>query len=301
MDSVKINNSKTLTLTLPSDPESNAVQVNLYHEFGDIVSSNTAATRSSSGVYTVTYGQESSGIYTLNSSGVHKAVFNYTVSGTEYTQSQYFNVYTPYTTEALFDAEFPELANSLVTSFDTYESKARNIIDTYCGQSFGYYDDKSITIDGNNHNILHLPVPIRSLRKVTVDPGESTEEIIHNYSDNTLLNIEKVRSNLSDSTYFIRFKADSEQPTRKFKEYSSYKIEGDFGWPYVPDNVDQASRLLIADLVTDDSAYRRHGIYSVDMDIIKYRTKDSFYESTGNIEVDTLLMDYTMFIMDYVV
>ena len=50
-----------------------------------------------------------------------------------------------------------------------------------------------------------------------------------------------------------------------------------------------------------DSSYRRHGMTTVDMDILKYTTKDSFYESTGNIDADVLLMDYTLFVMDYVV
>ena len=63
MDNVKINTSKTITLTLPSDPDSNSVSVNLYHEFGDLVIANTSATRSNTGVYSTTYGQSSSGIY----------------------------------------------------------------------------------------------------------------------------------------------------------------------------------------------------------------------------------------------
>jgi hypothetical protein len=39
------------------------------------------------------------------------------------------------------------------------------------------------------------------------------------------------------------------------------------------------------------------------MDTIEYETKKdvSFYESTGNIDADVLLMDYTLFVMDYVV
>lgn len=301
MDNVKINTAKTLTLTLPSDPDSNSVIVNLYHDFGDVVSANVSATRTGAGVYTVSYGQESSGIYTLNSSGVHKAIFSYSFSSTDYTQSQYINVYTPYTTQASFESEFPEMTGMITSSFETYESKVRNIIDTYCGQSFGFYDSKSVIITGSNHTSLHLPVPIRTLRKVTIDPGETTEEVVHDYSDSSLLNVEKIKVGVNDSSYFIRYKPDSENPKRKFKDYSTYKIEGDFGWPYVPTNIEQAAKLLIADIVSDDAAYRRHGIYSVDMDIIKYRTKDSFYESTGNIEADMLLMDYTMFIMDYVV
>jgi hypothetical protein len=53
-------------------------------------------------------------------------------------------------------------------------------------------------------------------------------------------------------------------------------------------------------MMNDDSAYRRHGFYAVDLDIVKLQSKQSFYESTGNIDADTLLMDYTLFVMDYV-
>ena len=93
MDDVKINTSKTLTLTLPSDPTSNIVSASLYHEFGSLVSGPTNATRTGTGVYTITYGQQASGVYVLNSSGRHRVDFTYTLNSTSYTQSQYINIY----------------------------------------------------------------------------------------------------------------------------------------------------------------------------------------------------------------
>ena len=80
MDDVKIETSKTLTLTLPSDPTSNIVSVKLYHEFGNLVSGPTNATRASAGVYTITYGQQASGIYVLNSAGRYRIDFTYKLS-----------------------------------------------------------------------------------------------------------------------------------------------------------------------------------------------------------------------------
>jgi len=307
MDDVKINNSKTLTLTLPSDADSNAVSVTLTHEFGDVVKEGVSATRVSDGVYTVTFGQEASGIYVLNSAGKYRADFAYSISSTEYTQSQYINVYTPYLGWGDFVLQHPELS-SFVSKFDLYEGKARNIINTFCGQSFDFYENKSITLDGYNHSNLHLPIPITVLRKVTMNNGDSDSEVIHDYTNAGLVNIEKVRQPFNfESSYYIRFKSESVQTnssrlmSKYFKNGSDYKIEGDFGWRYVPSNVKQAAELIIADLMNGDSEYRRHGIYEVDMDIVKFRMNNSFYESTGNIEADVLLMDYTMFIMDYII
>lgn len=307
MDDVKINTSKTVTLNLPSDADSNNVTVNLVHEFGDTVQSNVSATRSSEGVYSVTFGQSNSGIYVLNSSGKHRIDFSYSISGNEYTQSQYINVYTPYIEWSEFLSNHQELSSFSSFSFDLYEKKARNIINTYCGQSFEYYPSKSITLDGSNHKNLHCPIPVATLRKVTMNYGDSDSEVIHDSSDATLNNVEKVRQPFNfESSYYLRFKTDfvetnsSRVRIKNFKDGSDYKIEGDFGWRYVPSNIKQAADLIITDLMNDDSEYRRHGIYEVDMDIVKFRTGTNFYESTGNIEADILLMDYMLFIMDYV-
>jgi hypothetical protein len=308
MDDVKINTSKTLTLTLPSDPVSNVVSVSLYHEFGSLVSGPTNATRTGTGVYTITYGQQASGIYVLNSAGRHRVDFTYTISGTSYTQSQYINVYTPYVDIDTFFTDHPDLENDYYEKFDKMEKRVRNIINTFCGQSFDYYPNKYIEISGSGKNTLHLPHPISGLTKVTVNVGDQDQTVIHDSTDATLNNIEKSKEPHNfQSSYYIQFKRsflDSVQTlivSSKFDEGDDYKIEGDFGWKYVPDNIVQAADLLLEDMMNGDSDYRRHGMTTVDMDILKYEVKDSFYESTGNIEADVLLMDYTLFVMDYVV
>lgn len=315
MDDVKINTSKTLTLTLPSDPTSNVVSVSLYHELGSLVSGPTNATRTSAGVYTITYGQQASGIYILNSSGKYRADFTYTVSGTSYTQSQYFNVYTPYIDIDTFFADHPELETDYYDQFDKLQKRVRNIINTFCGQSFDYYPTKYIILEGSGKNIMHLPLPIVNLRKVTVNVGDEDEEILHNSTDATLNNIEKSREPHNfQSSYYIQFRKSYLDKTQmriyesKFSKDDDFKIEGDFGWQFVPNNIEQASDLLLVDLMTDDSEIRRRGIIEVQYDTVRYKTagssvdsKASFFESTGNIDVDVLLMDYTLFVMDYVV
>lgn len=308
MDNVEINTSKSVSITLPSDPDSNSVTVNLYHEFGDLVSGPSSATRISAGVYSITYGQDVSGEYILNSSGKYRTDFTFQVSGVSYTRSIYINVYTPYTTSVDFFSEYSELELNNSVNFTVAEAKIRNIINTYCGQSFFPLKDKTITLNGNNHHTLHLPFPISVLKRVTYNLGEEDETVLFDYTDNTLNNIEKVHQPFNfQSTYYIRFKTgaligiESKFDVSRFKEDASYTISGDWGWSYVPEQVKQAANLLIADYFNSDSEYRRHGIYEVDMDILKFRMGENFYASTGNIEADTLLMDYTLFVMDYIV
>lgn len=308
MDDVKINTSKTLTLTLPSDPTSNVVSTSLYHEFGSLVSGPTNATRTSAGVYTITYSQQASGIYSLNSAGRHKAEFTYTVSGTSYTQSQYINVYTPYCDIDTFFGDHSELQDEFYDKFDSCEKKIRNIINTFCGQSFEFYSNKFFILNGNNKSTLPLPLPIAKLLSVTMNVGDDDETLMHDSTNSSINNIEKSREPFNfQSSNWIQFRnsyLDSVQAiiiANRFNASDDYKVVGDFGWQFVPNNIEQAADLLLVDMMTGDSEYRRHGMKSVDMDILKYETKDSFYESTGNIEADILLMDYTIFIMDYVV
>lgn len=190
------------------------------------------------------------------------------------------------------------------------EKKVRNIINTFCGQSFDHYPNKYIEIQGSGKKSIHLPIPITTLRKVTVNVGDDDETVVHDYTDSTLNNIEKSKEPHNfGSTYYLQYKRSSLDTmqsiivTTKFDADDDYKLEGDFGWQFVPNNIEQAADLLIEDMMNDDSEYRRHGISRVDMDTIEYETKNnvSFYESTGNIDADVLLMDYTLFVMDYVV
>jgi hypothetical protein len=88
----------------------------------------------------------------------------------------------------------------------------------------------------------------------------------------------------------------------RFDKQSIYRVEGDFGWQFVPNNIEQAADLLLVDMMNDDSEFRRHGIQRVEMDTIRYEINTTnFFETTGNIDADVLLMDYTLFVMDYVV
>jgi hypothetical protein len=216
-------------------------------------------------------------------------------------------VYTPYITYEEFFEEYPELEESFGPKFEKSERQVRNIINTFTGQSFDPYNKKTILLNGSNTENLHLPLPIYTIRKVITDIGTTEEETIHDITTD-LENLEKVRTGVFNfgSSYFIRWKKsllDSVNVmlyTNKFKPKTTYSVYGDFGWQFVPENVKQAAALILADMMNDDSAYRRHGFYAVDLDIVKLQSKQSFYESTGNIDADTLLMDYTLFVMDYV-
>ena len=77
--------------------------------------------------------------------------------------------------------------------FDKIERKVRNIINTFCGQSFDYYPNKYIEMSGSGKKSMHLPIPISTLTKVTANVGDSDQTVLHDSTDATLNNIEKAK------------------------------------------------------------------------------------------------------------
>jgi len=314
MDDVKINTSKTVSLSLGADPDSSLVNATVYHEFGDsgVIQASTACTRTATGEYSITLGESTvnSSNYVLAQAGVHKVVFSYDISSVAFTKEYYLNVYTPYIASATFFANNTDLQSLYGAKFDDLEKKARRIIDTYCGQSFDFYGSKSFIIDGTDNRHIRVPYPLDTLTTVIADSGDSDAETIHDSSDTNLNNLEKYNSMGNfGSSYSIRFKNKVSDTKKnyiarsygnKFSSKSDYKVTGDFGWRYVPANIENASELLILDLMNDDNEYRRHRIHTVEMDTTKYRFDSDFYGSTGNVDADILLMDYTLYVMDYV-
>jgi hypothetical protein len=305
MDEVAVNTAKTVTLSLPVDPDSQIVFATVVHEFGDTVYPSTRATRTGVGAYKVDLGQLNSGFFILNSAGKHRVDFTYSVSGTSYTQSKYLNVVTPYGNHSDFFDSFPDLEDNFGNQFDYFAKKAKLIIETFCGQVFDYYPAKTLKIQGGNYKTLRLPIPITELLTVVQDYGDQNQVTLLDANNDF---VEKIRNPFNfDTTYNLRFKTSNlDSPSyiqyyNRFDNKSTFSIYGDWGWRYVPENITQALYLLIADYMNGDSEYRNHGINRMDMDSLSMRIHDKFYESTGNIEADVLLMYYTLFIMEYVV
>jgi hypothetical protein len=311
MEEVQINTSKTLTLSLGADPEGQSVTATLTHSWSDdVVKASTVCTRTSAGTYTITYGERDagSGTYYLDSSGMHKVLFSYTVNGTVYTSEQYISVYNPYITSSAFFAIHTELSSDFTSTFSTYEKKVRRIIDTFCSQDFQNYPSKTLTVDGNGFQAIHLPKPLYSITSIYSDYGDDDQLLIHDSTDSTNQNFEKVRSFSNfGSSWQIRFKnktttkVNSRLMGNNFDKKRDYRVNGDWGWKFVPSNVESAAEILIADMMNNDSEYRNHRILNVDLDSVRISFDSDFLGTTGNTEADILLMDYTLYVMDYVV
>lgn len=289
MDLVKKDSNYTATKVIPSEADvvssQYEVYTTLFHEWGKQIVAKARATRTTTRTYEVTYNA-----IKLLSHGVYKIKWEYTVSGTVYTEYTTFKVYTPYSNADDFFVKYPYVQNSGNTElFDAMEQKVRNIIHAFCGQTFDYYNGLYVNSDGNDGRNLSMPVKINSITEVIATISDS----LGTTSSDETESIEKA----PDSEWFIRWKGNK----GTFKSYASYKVTGDWGWFYVPDNVTQASELLIAEQFNDDNAYRNHGVTDLYMDTHRMRIDEKIsFNSTGIIDADVLLMDYVKYDISWV-
>jgi hypothetical protein len=77
-----------------------------------------------------------------------------------------------------------------------------------------------------------------------------------------------------------------------FNEGSEYIIDGDFGWKVIPQDVQEASELLIQDMKNNTLQYVNRYIESFDNDDYKIKFAKGALTNTGNVIVDKILEKY---------
>jgi hypothetical protein len=79
-------------------------------------------------------------------------------------------------------------------------------------------------------------------------------------------------------------------------------VSGDWGWIDPPSNITEATSLLILDILEQNRReHHSYGILRLDQDTNRIAFDSSmFSESTGNIDVDVLIMDYIYWIPDWI-
>jgi hypothetical protein len=77
-----------------------------------------------------------------------------------------------------------------------------------------------------------------------------------------------------------------------FGEGSEYRIDGDFGWKVVPQDIQEACELLIQDIKSDNLKYINRYIESFDNEDFKIKFAKNPTTGTGNMFVDKILEKY---------
>lgn len=183
------------------------------------------------------------------------------------------------------------------------ERLVSRVIDSFCGQSFGFEKEKTKTVIGAGSEYLILPDRLWELNDITA--LDDYERIIRDGQGNVVGIDRSGRSILEyvtvdlDNPWRIRnrrsynYVALDETRTRNFfRNGTIYAVSGNWGYPFVPARVTEATVLLVKTYFYDDAAYRDRYISDIRAGNWRMTFSATGDATTGSANADILLSTY---------
>lgn len=213
---------------------------------------------------------------------------------------QYASLIRPYaTTERILElVDIPSSASANTTLLKKLEKKARLSLNSYIGENF-YKEKKVFTVFGQNADIITMPTPIQRIDKIYEDDllvyerDNSTYQLdfpLEIDGSKTRIKILNSSSNNKEILEFPKFSVFYYEGI--FKKDFAYKIDGIWGWEYIPADIELATALLVEDYLCNDSNIRNKNIAELSNDSYDIKYASDFSTGTGNLIVDNLIAKY---------
>lgn len=235
---------------------------------------------------------------------VLQIIWSYTLSGKSTSQTQYAQVVTPYALVSdIVDyynigtkpSEINYYSQSQILSA---EQIARTMINNYTSLDFGRrYGFQEIF--GSGSDALEL-----TEKMLSVDKIYENETLQVDYTASPAYNVFGYDIELSPTGKVVRIvntfnnvRYDNQvDPTilyyGKFRDNSRYKIYGEIGYNYVPQDIKLCSLLLVGDLLSNDAAWRTKYLKKVNLAEVTFELAAGAFNGTGNVIVDGILDQY---------
>jgi hypothetical protein len=184
------------------------------------------------------------------------------------------------------------------------ERYARKIIENYTGQSFYLYDDVHV-VYGDGADSLRLPYKINELHELYVGDELLVDTIngINNWIYDVRVSesgfgIRIDKTNVLDNTVYTANgyvpPSISDTSSGIFMNRAAYKVQGRYGWDYVPDEVELATIELMKDYFSKDKAWRNKYITNIQSFDWNFEYNSGAFMGTGNVYVDQILLSYVL-------
>lgn len=237
---------------------------------------------------------------------VLKITWQYTISGKTTTIEEYLYVNTVYATVDEIISELGYSSNPSQPNYISYEKiasaerAARMIINTELGFSMNK-KAKTAVAYGEGADVLILPERIISFEEIR----ENDELVI---DTSPAYNIFGFNVEITETNQALRVVPPNpgddieEQETidyiglsyGRFRNGFRYNIKGIFGWNYIPQEIKQATFLIVNDLLCSDSVWRTKYIKKIDANQMSVELSPRTYNGTGNAIADSLIQKFKM-------
>jgi len=211
----------------------------------------------------------------------------------------YAELFRPYATVDRIRelADIPSTASADAT-LQKLEKRARLTIDALLG--FGFYKEyKSIDVYGNNTDILQFNDNIISISKIYEDDILTYEVDSETYQFDYPIEIGTSGDRIKIVNSSTKNKEMLEYPKfsvfyydGQFKKSYLYKVEGVFGYEYIPAEIELAAALLVEDYLCNDFNIRNKNIIELSNDSYDIKYGLDLATGTGNLMVDNILAKY---------
>lgn len=226
------------------------------------------------------------------SEGSIRVEWTFTIQSNPVVLSEEYEVVTPYVPWSVFQSKA-----SYADYLDS-ERIARKVIDWYTGQTFGRLAT-IYTVEGIDTNGLKLPRRLLTLTEVRWMDQYTNPSVITAPSPSdgwNEYNWELVSDGWILRTPRARKRLDAAYPTKySFKRNTSYDVEGVWGYSAVPTNIEEAAKIIIANLLCKDQKYRDKYLKSIQTNDWDIEFMKEAFQGTGSVTADQLLSEYRMY------
>ena len=232
--------------------------------------------------------------------------WSYTLNTKQTQQEEFYEVYTPYATVSdivdyfNFGTRVSDLNYRDEEEIKSAEFMARMQIENYVSMSFGKRTANQ-EIFGNGSDALELTERMNSITKIYEDGI-----LVIDYTSDPVYNIFGWNVELTPTYKALRIINSSGlsvisydnvvDPTvpeyGRFRDASRYRIYGEIGWPYVPQDIRRCAVVLSGDYLSMDANWRQKYLNKVTMGDVSFEMAPGAFNGTGNILVDRILDSY---------
>jgi hypothetical protein len=229
------------------------------------------------------------------------------IDANTYTEDEFYgNLVRPYAT-AQEIAEYGDITivssnpgpgEATLDQLVKQEKRARLMINSIINDAF-VFKYKSIGTIGQGTDLLYLGQRIESFDKIIKD-----DELVYDSTEDPAIDILEYDLAISSSKYNLKVTLSGENISEWtdvsvlknhgfFEKNSSYIIRGEYGWKYIPVDINQATCELASDMICSDYVYRKKGVKSIKNDA--YSIEFTPGSATGNLIADNLIAPYKRF------
>lgn len=191
---------------------------------------------------------------------------------------------------------FPDSVSDVTAAtLERWERQARMFINSKIDDKIRL-QYKTVTVVGEDTDVLYIGERIESFDKIIKDD----EVVFDSQNDIDLLtyDLEVSKSKLQIKPIASGMNIDEGKAMSVvydpgfFERGSIYTVRGEFGWREVPEQIREATLIMVDDMRCNDWSYRNKGLKSIKNDGFDIQYNDVAFAGTGNLLVDSLIAEF---------